>query len=62
MGLFSNKAKKPVEFPPDMNLTAEELEVILRLLSTTHFPVKDIEFLYKAIYKLQEEYNRLKNA
>lgn len=33
-----------------------EIEVILRLIHQTTFPVKDIEVLYKTIIKLQEQY------
>lgn len=62
MGLFTNKNTKPTLQQINSTLTAEEIELILRLLGTTHFPVKDIEILYIAIYKLQEEYNKLKSS
>lgn len=62
MGLFTNKNNTKSAQQIDNNLTASEIELILRLLGTTHFPVKDIEILYKAIYKLQEEYNKSKDA
>lgn len=57
MGLF-NKQQKLNSSPQE--LTAEEIELILKLLSTTTFPVRDIERLYQAILKLQNEYSRLK--
>ena len=56
MNSFTNKIKQATE----PLLTAEEIELVLKLLGTTHFPVKDIEVLYRAIFKLQEEYSKLK--
>lgn len=60
MGIFQTK-KKIIEESSN-SLTKNEIELILRLLGTTHFPVKDIEILYKALYKLQEEHNRLSST
>lgn len=34
-------------------LTSDEIELILTLLGETSFPVKKIEILYKALWKLQ---------
>jgi hypothetical protein len=54
MALFNKESiKKPIQ--EDFSLTADEIEIVLRLLATTNFPVKDIESLYKSIYKLQEQ-------
>lgn len=39
---------------PSLELTKSEIELILKLLSQTSFPVKDIETLYIALWKLQE--------
>ncbi len=36
------------------HLTKIEIELILKLLGTTSFPVKDIEILYNLIIKLQK--------
>lgn len=41
--------------------TFEDVDVIIRVLGGASFPVKDIETLYRAIYKLQELRNKLKN-
>lgn len=43
----------------DLDLNTNELELIIRLLGQTHFPVKDIEILYIALYKLQEQHKQL---
>ena len=37
-------------------LTKEEILTILNILKESKFPVKDIEHLYKALIKLQEQY------
>lgn len=44
---------------PGLDLTKEELELILKLLGQTSFQVKDIEYLYVALYKLQEQHKFL---
>lgn len=51
-----NQAKEPKiqTFPTD--LTSSEIELVLRLLQTTTFPVRDIEILYNSIIKLQEQF------
>lgn len=66
MGLFDSTSKpvRKVQSPPvqqTVPLTASEIELILRLLSTTNFPVKDIEVLYTALIKLQEQFKILIN-
>lgn len=38
------------------DLSQNEIELVLRLLQQTTFPVKDIEVLYMAILKLQEQF------
>jgi hypothetical protein len=64
MGLVS-KARKEVTPPAPQDevveLTKAELALIIRVLGTATFPVKDIEVLYKAIYKLQQIYNTLED-
>lgn len=42
-----------IKIPNDYQLTSEEIELILTLLGETSFPVKKIEILYKALWKLQ---------
>lgn len=66
MGLFDSTSKpvRKVQSQPvqqTVPLTASEIELILRLLSTTNFPVKDIEVLYTALIKLQEQFKLLIN-
>lgn len=67
MGLFDSSSKpiRKVQSQPPVQqtvpLTASEIELILRLLSTTNFPVKDIEVLYTALIKLQEQFKILIN-
>ena len=39
---------------PVIEFTLDEVDAIIRALSTSHFPTKDIETLYGGIYKLQE--------
>lgn len=46
---------------PNIDLDRSEIELILRLLSQTTFQVKDIETLYIALYKLQEQHKQLSN-
>lgn len=38
------------------DLSQNEIELVLRLLQQTTFPVKDIEVLYMAILKLQDQF------
>ena len=65
MNLFAAKqkvAQKQVQVRnPDDDLTQSEIELILRLVSQTTFPVKDIETLYIALYKLQNQYKSITN-
>lgn len=66
MGLFDSTSKpiRKVQSQPvqqTVPLTASEIELILRLLATTNFPVKDIEVLYNALIKLQEQFKILIN-
>lgn len=56
MSLFQNKKPQQQVIYPDHQLTRAEIEVVLRLLATTNFPVKDIEMLYSALIKLQEQF------
>lgn len=50
--------------PPPKNIensfTLEEVDIIIRVLGSASFPVKEIEPLYRAIYKLQELRTKLK--
>lgn len=46
---------------PQFDLTLSELEIVLTLLAQCTFPVKDIQALYVALYKLQEQHQALKN-
>lgn len=41
------------------DLSISEIELILELLGQTTFPVKRIETLYVALYKLQEQHKLL---
>lgn len=52
----SAKVQQPVPRLEANQLTQSEIEVVLRLLASTSFPVKDIEILYSAIIKLQEQF------
>jgi hypothetical protein len=36
-------------------LTYEEIDLLLRILATTNFPVKDIEVLYHTLVKLHQQ-------
>jgi hypothetical protein len=59
-----SQQKQPAEVQvrnPELDLTQFELELILRLLAQTSFPVKEIETLYIALYKLQEQHKQLSN-
>lgn len=53
------KNKSPI-LKPNIDLTLDELTLILQLLGQTTFPVSKIETLYVAIYKLQELHKQLK--
>lgn len=66
MGLFDSTSKpvRKVQSSPvqqTVPLTASEIELVLRLLATTNFPVKDIEVLYTVLIKLQEQFKILIN-
>lgn len=37
------------------DLTYEEIDLLLRILATTNFPVKDIEVLYHTLVKLHQQ-------
>jgi hypothetical protein len=60
MNLFSVKQQTSKQLvPTDLNqLTKPEIELVLRLLSTTQFPVRDIEILYTLLLKLQEQFKQ----
>lgn len=60
MNLFSVKQQTSKQLAPtDLNqLTKPEIELVLRLLSTTQFPVRDIEILYTLLLKLQEQFKQ----
>lgn len=65
MGLVEKKNKTVVQQTPSNTeikneLTLEEVDIIIRVMGSATFPVKDIEPLYRAIYKLQELRNKLK--
>jgi hypothetical protein len=61
--LFSPKKQEkqnPLPVRNDLDLTAQEIEVILSLLKECTFKVKDIDFLYVALYKLTEQHKQKK--
>lgn len=49
------------QFKKETDLTSKEIEIIVTLLKQTTFPVKDIESLYIALYKLQQQYQEREN-
>lgn len=68
MNLFSQKqAAKQINGNANVNgnsaitnqnqneLTYEEIDLLLRILATTNFPVKDIEVLYHTLVKLHQQ-------
>lgn len=66
MNLFSQKqAAKQINGNGNANLAAtsqnqndltyEEIDLLLRILATTNFPVKDIEVLYHTLVKLHQQ-------
>ena len=57
--LTKNKEVQP-KLNPDISLTSNEIELILKLLAQTSFPVKDIEVLYLTLFKLQKLYEQSK--
>jgi hypothetical protein len=59
MGFTSKNVRKDDAPAPTVELTKAELELILRVLGTATFPVKEIEKLYTAIFKLQQIYKTL---
>lgn len=55
MAIITNTPlKQPAKPEPSIEFTLSEVDAIIRALSTSHFPTKDIEILYGGIYKLQE--------
>lgn len=57
MAIITNtpiKSPPVVKQQPVIDFTLDEVDAIIRALSTSHFPTKDIEILYGGIYKLQE--------
>lgn len=59
--MFQVKKKLKGDLDQLSNFTRSDIELILRLLSQTTFPVKDIETLYITLYKLQELHKKLVN-
>ncbi len=56
------KQQKPQQQHTNLSqyqLSASEIETILKILQNSMFPIKDIEPLYVALYKLQEQYKTL---
>lgn len=53
-GLEKFRDSPKVKYQNQSELSPQEIELILKLLATTSFPVKDIEILYQTIFKLQE--------
>lgn len=58
--IFSKKPKieqnTPVQPQVDIyDLDAQEIEIILSLLKESSFKVRDIDFLYRALWKLTEQ-------
>lgn len=47
-------SKEEAPKQPQYDMSLPEVDAVIRALSTSHFPTKDIEVLYNAIYKLQE--------
>jgi hypothetical protein len=48
-----------IKIPNDSQLTSDEIELLLKLLGETSFPVKHIEILYKALWKLQIQHESM---
>lgn len=57
---LNNPFAKSIKVQDETQLTAEEIELILKLLGPTLFPVNQIEVLYKALWKLQIQHQNLK--
>jgi hypothetical protein len=58
MNIFN---KPPAKIQDDQQLTSDEIELVLKILGDTMFPVKQIEILYKALWKLQMQHqNQIK--
>ena len=51
------KATTTSEVPPTLGLTSQECAVIMGLVGESRIQVKDIQFFYDLIYKLQEFIN-----
>lgn len=62
LNLKSQIKPQPQVQNSQFDLSQAEIEVILRLLQGTTFPVRDIEILYVAIVKLQEQFKSKINA
>lgn len=63
MGLIQHAIPPKTSDTPiiENTLSYEDVDVIIRVLGNSTFSVRDIETLYRAIYKLQELRNKLKN-
>lgn len=59
MGLIDKRVPVPEPKKPTYEFTLSEVDALIRALSTSHFPTKDIEILYNGIFKLQELRRRL---
>lgn len=57
----SNTAPKKTVLQEN-NLTIQDVEVLLRMLSTAHIPVKDIQPGYEAIIKLYNIKDQLRDG
>lgn len=61
MNPFSKPSLPPSRSQQDESvLSVEEIELLLTLLGETVFPVKKIETLYKALWKLQCQHQQHK--
>lgn len=60
MGLINNSVKNDQEELTKLNV--DELEAVINALHTATCPVRNIESLYTAIAKLQEQHKQLQNA
>lgn len=58
MKLSDVKSQNPAP-STDPGLTRADVDIILKVISTSTFVVKDIEILYGALYRLQELRNKL---
>lgn len=63
--LLKKQQSKPQQQPTNLSqyqLSTSEIETILKILQNSMFPIKDIEPLYVALYKLQEQYKTLNDG